>query len=108
MLRSGESLKILGFYFGPTKDAEAHVKNIERKVCSRLRILWHLKRTKVPQVDIAALYRTLVRSVINYATPTYSSLLTEGQSKRLECLQMWAFKIGYGFKVAYNTVLLAR
>ena len=71
MMTSGEELKILGFYFGPTPGAESHVRNIERKICSRLWILRHLKRARVPPEDLAAVYRLLIHPVICYVAPTY-------------------------------------
>ena len=101
---SGERLKILGFYFGQTPDAEEHVRSIERKMMARMWILRHLKRAGVPQEDLNSIFKTLLRPVIDYAAPVYSSLLTKGQSDRLERLQMWAYKIVYGFNVSYDTV----
>ena len=64
-----------------------------------------MKYAKVPDDEVLDMYKSLVRPVLDFATPAYHSLLTETQTAAIERLQMHATKIIYGWCVSYATVL---
>ena len=105
MIESGSSLKILGFYFGTKPGVEEHVANIEKKFRSRIWSLRFLKRARLSNTQLSKLYQGVLRPVIEYCCPTYHSMLTEGQSDRLEKLQKRALKTIYGWNNTYEKLL---
>ena len=96
---------MVGFWFGQRPTVALHVQKMVAKFYSRLWVLRHLKWSRLPLDDIHLLYNSLVRPVLDFAVPAYHSLLTGEQSGILERLQARAFKIIYGWDVAYETVL---
>ena len=46
--------------------------------------------------DLIIVYKTILRSILDYICPAYHSLLNKGQGNRIEKLQKSALKIIYG------------
>ena len=65
----------------------------------------HLKRSGVSEGDLALVYKSVVRPVLDFASPTYHSLLTVTQNIQLEALQKRASKIIYGYDSSYNRIV---
>ena len=61
-----------------------HVKSIVKKVHQRTWTLINLKRAGVKNEDVLAIYKSLIRSVIDYGSVSYHSLLTAEQENDLE------------------------
>ena len=59
----------------------------------------------VPNLDALALYKSLVRPVLEFAAPAFHPLLTETQKAGLERLQAVALKVIFGWTVSYATAL---
>ena len=57
------------------------------------------------QEDLKKLYLSVVLPVLDFACPTYHSLLTQTQSDKLEALQKWASKIIFGYGESYTDVI---
>ena len=57
------------------------------------------------QTDLLTTYKSSIRPTIDFAAPTYHSLITTEQANSIERLQLRAMKIAFGPTVAYNTVL---
>ena len=104
-IESGESLKILGVYFGQRPTAEAHLAAITQKFYARLWLIHHLKNSGVPNLDVLAIYQSMARPVLEFASPAFHPLLTAAQSGHLERLQARAYKIIIGWNVSYNTAI---
>ena len=102
---SGEELKILGFWFGRTPSAGTHIDKMLSKFRSRLWSLRHLKRNGMSAEDLLFVYKTILRPVLEFAAPTYHSLLTKTQSEKIEALQKRALKIIYGVESSYDEQL---
>ena len=64
---SSGSLKILGFYFGTKPDVSEHVKNLIRKYRTRSWSMVNLKKAGLSKDNLLALYKILVRPVLDYA-----------------------------------------
>ena len=80
-------LKILGFWFDTRPGVELHVEKMEEKLRKRLWTLRHLSRADMPQSDLLFLYKSVIRPVLDFAAVAYHTMLTAGQTYRLEQLQ---------------------
>ena len=104
-LTSSDSLKLLGFNFTEAPNVEAHVKNLVKKVHMRTWSLINLKKAQVENSDVLAIYKSIVRSVLDYASVTYNSLLTKEQEEELERLQRKCIRVIYGWDKPYTELL---
>ena len=104
-IRSGEELKILGFWFGPKPNVNLHVEKMLAKFRTRLWSLRHLKKSGMSPADLLLVFTTILRPVLDFAAPAYHPLLTVGQTKDLEMLQKKALKIVYGPTIRYEEAL---
>ena len=69
-----------------------------------MRIVRNLKQAKIPNKDIKVVYITMIRSLLEYASPVFSTLLTVEQINRIERVQNIALKIIYGFEHSSESV----
>ena len=65
------STKLLGLTIANDLTWKVHVTEITKKASKRLYFLTQLKRAGVPKQDLAMLYVSCVRSVIDYAAPVF-------------------------------------
>ena len=61
-----------------------------------------MKLSGVPNNDIATVFMTTIRPVIEYACPVYNHMLTGSQIETLEAMQRRCFKIIYGHQTSYR------
>ena len=92
IIKSSDTLKILGFTFGTDPTPEAHIKKVEESFRKKIWTLRYLKKAKLDNSDIRDVYCSVIRAGIDYCGPTYHSMLTQGISDRLENLQCRALK----------------
>ena len=104
-IKSAPELKILGFWFGPRPNVAIHVTKLAEKFRARLWSLRHLKRSGMSPSDLLFIYLSILRPVLDFAAPTYHSLLTATQTETLEALQRKALKIVYGNDLSYRESL---
>ena len=104
-ISSQKTMKILGFTFGSSPTAAAHIDALMDKFRRRVWLLRHLGRAGLPQQDITRLYQVFLVPVLDYSSICYHSMLTKGQSKTLEDLQAYALRIIYGQKLSYRELL---
>ena len=101
-ITGGDSLKILGFTFSGRPTVSAHVDALRRKFRQRYWILIHLRNFGFSEVDLAKVYRTIVRPVADYACVVYHSLLTDDQDEILDRCQAHALRCIYGMGISYS------
>ena len=94
-----EELKLVGFTFGSSPGAGAHVATIGEKYKKKKWMLYHLRDAGFKGTHLYKLYCCYVRSVIEYCSPVYHPLLTQAQEVYLERLQRHALRVCFG----YNT-----
>ena len=104
-IKSAPELKILGFWFGTRPNVAVHVTKLAEKFRARLWSLRHLKRSGMLPGDLLFIYLSILRPVLDFAAPTYHSLLSATQTETLETLQRKALKIVYGNSVSYREAL---
>jgi len=79
---------------------EIHISNelkwekhaVTSKVASRLYFLKQLKRSGARSNDLLCFYNTVLRPVLDYASPVWHSSLTVGQTEALESMQKRAMR----------------
>ena len=88
-LSSSDSLKLLGFRFGPKPTCLAHVEAVKRSFRGRYWLLIHMKQHYYNEKELVKAYKTLVRPIAEYCSVVFHSMLTDRQDeeiKRLPCL----------------------
>ena len=104
-ITSSDEMKVLGFWFDSRPDASLHVKKLEEKFRGKLWAMRFLRDSGMEPPDLLYTYKTLLRPVIDFATPTYGPMLNTDQSERIEGLQRRALKIVYGTDTSYSRAL---
>jgi hypothetical protein len=85
-------VKILGFTFENKPSVAAHIEEGIKKTRRRYWVLRHLKSYGFSDEELVLVYQSIVRSVVEYCSVVYHSLLTEEQSRALERVQYQALK----------------
>ena len=100
-----DELKMLGYVFSRHPNAAALVEHIKKKFFARLWILRHLARSGASKNDLAKIFQTYIRPVIEYCTNVYHCLLTDEMSDAIENLQCVAMRLIYGRRTSYIRAL---
>ena len=104
-VKSGESLKILGFKLGRRGDMGEQVKAMKRRFAASVWIVRHLKGAGIDNQKITAVYCSMIRAQIEYAAVVYGPLLTAVQSAAVERLQAMALRTIWGWGKSYRECL---
>ena len=102
---SGSTLKIVGYTFGNKPSVSTYINLMCTKFRSKLWGFRKLKTAGMSQCDLMVTYKSVLRPIIEFASPTYGPMLTDDMSNSIEQLQLRAMKIVYGNCVSYATVL---
>ena len=84
---------LLGVKLNKKLNWDDHVDALVKKAYPRLHYLRLLKRAGVAPAQLVTVYKSLVRSLAEYACQAWSTSLTSGQSNKLEKLQQRALRI---------------
>ena len=76
---------------------ETHIDYIMSKAVSRLYFLKQLKRAGLPSSHLSHFYITVIRPILEYASPLWHPTLTKSQAERLEAVQRRAINIIFGY-----------
>ena len=104
-IRSGDELKLLGYYLGRRPRPDPHVTQMRRKFAARSWLLRILKHAGIPNQSLVEVYTSLVQPVLEYPSNVFHTMLTEESSKLLERLQRVALKSIYGLDKSYEFCL---
>ena len=105
LMTSGDSLKILGFYFSEIPNMSLHVKMMIKKFYRSLWGLRHLKKARLDPNCMSKTYCSLFRPILEYACNVYGPMINETQKKTIEKCQEKALKIIFGFDYTYDDLL---
>ena len=100
-IKSSESMKILGFHLDSRPSAHAHISALKKRMRDTTWILRHLKLAGFNQEELATVYRTIVRPVLDYCAVVYHPLLNDEQDQAVERLQAQELKNIYGYRISY-------
>ena len=105
IIESGNSMKLLGFIFATTPCATEHIKYTLKKANSRMWLIINLVKAGWDKFSVLKIYVTCIRSIIEYCSSIYHSMLTLTQAKALEDTQKRALRIIFGWDKTYETLL---
>ena len=98
-IESVDEMRLVGFTFGSTPGAGSHIDALAERYRRKKWMLYHLREAGFKGDNLFKLYACYVRSIIEYCSPVYHSLLTAGQEDQLERLQRHAIRVCYGYEV---------
>ena len=98
----------MGFTFGKTPTASGHVAALVERYKRKKWMLYHLRDAGFKGDNLFRLYACYVRSILEYCSPVYHSLLTKGQEVQLKRLQRHAIRVCHGFEVPVEEHMEAR
>ena len=104
-MHSQETLTILSFCFGRRSDVAAQVGLIKTKFAKKAWIIIQLKLQGVANKTLAQVFASVVRSMIEYASPSYHPMLSVHLEEQIENLQRMSLKTIYGRDVSYTKAL---
>ena len=104
VLHSGETMKVLGFHLDSRPSVHAHIAALQTRMRDTAWVLRHLKVAGFSETELAVVYRTVVRPVLDYCAVVYHPMLTDEQDQIVERLQARALKNIYGYKDSYATM----
>jgi len=88
--------KILGVTVNSDLKWDYHVAVITSKAGKRLWFMKQLRKAGVTQDDLMFYYQSVVRPVLEYASPCWHLNLTKEQTKQLEDVQRRALQVIFG------------
>ena len=91
--------KILGLNVSDNLKWNCHVSELVKKSSKRLYFLTQLKRAKVGCFELVQIFKSCIRSLIEYARPVYHDGLPTYLSRDLETIQQNLTKIPYYYQV---------
>ena len=103
-LEAGDSMKVLGFHMDSRPTVHAHVAALQIRMRETAWVLRHLKIAGFTELELATVYRTVVRPVLDYCAVVYHPMLSDEQDQLIERLQARALKNIYGYKDSYATM----
>ena len=103
-IRGSENLKLLGFQFSNNLNCNAQVSYLIRRAMKRAYVLRHYAKF-LPGSDLLKLYKSLIRSVLEYSSVSYTTQICKYQINRLENVQKRCLKIMFGYKKNYQELL---
>ena len=107
-VHSVDKFKLVGFMFGSSPDATAHVEMLVDRFRVKVWLLYHLREAGIKDVKLFQLYCVYIRSILEYCSPVYHSLLSGGQSETLERLQRHTGRICFGSHLPIGDVFRER
>ena len=104
-ISSVDSIKLVGFTFGQTPNAAAHVESIKERFRRRIWMVYHLCRAGFRRRILYRLYCCYLRTVVEYCSAVYHPLLNKSQSEELEAMHRVAIRICFGFETPVGIIM---
>ena len=95
-------MQVLGFWFSRKPNVSLHIENLKKKMRKRYWVLIHLRKFGFTEAELAKVYRTIVRPVMDHCSVVYHSLLSDSQDEDLDRLQAHALSYIYGKDMLYQ------
>ena len=100
-IKSSGSMKVLGYHMDSRPSCHAHVRALQVRMRDTTWVLRHLKLAGFTEQELAKVYRTVVRPILDYCAVIYHPMLTDDQDQVVERLQARALKNIYGYRDSY-------
>lgn len=99
-----DCFKLLGVYFNSDLTWKHHVEYLLKKTAKRIYFIYLLVKAGVSSPDVVLVYCSIIRSVLEYASPVWHAGLTKTQSDDIEGVQRRCLRIIYP-ELSYNEAL---
>ena len=99
-IREGNGLKLLGFHFSTDATVNKHVEVIRKKMRRRYWVLYNLQSHGFTEDELIAVYKSVLRPIVEYLAAVYHSMLTDELDEIVERMQSHALRIIYGWGVS--------
>ena len=86
-MESGGSMKVLGFHLDSRPSVHAHVRALKMRMREKYWVLRHLGRAGFTEDELARVYCTVVRPVLDYCAVVYHPMLNDEQDQDVERMQ---------------------
>ena len=103
-LEAGKSMKILGFHMNSKPGVHAHIDALKVRMRDLYWVLRHLKQAGFREDELARVYTTVIRPVLDDCAVVYHPMMNDEQDQAVERLQARALKCIYGYKDSYSTM----
>ena len=100
-VKSGPTMKLLGFHMSSSPTVHAHVDALCKRMRQKYWVLYHLKKTGFTEEELAKVYRTCLLPFLDYCSVVYHAMLTDDQDQKVERLQAAALRCIYGYDTSY-------
>ena len=80
-VRSGETLKVLGFHFSARPTVHAHVDALRKRFRGKFWIFFHLRKAGFTDKELARVYRTILLPIADYYAAVYHPMLNDKQDQ---------------------------
>jgi len=91
------TFKLLGVHLDASLSWATHINTIISKASKRLYFLKQRRRAGVPPQQLLHFYMTVIRPVLEYASPVWHYSITRAQSQHLESIKKRAVHIIFSF-----------
>jgi hypothetical protein len=98
-------LKILGCLVDEKLNPSSHISKNLKSARLRLMMLKKLKSRGLPEADLITVYKTMVRSVLEYGLNFYSVMLSKSMIGSIERFQRCALRIIFDSSESYHSLL---
>ena len=99
-----QSAKLVGVHIQNDLKWNTHIDSIVKKSHTRIHFLVQLRRANVPKKDMIKFYLCIIRPVLEYACPAWSTSLPHYLSEKLESVQKRSMAIIFP-GIAYEAAL---
>ena len=100
LIEAVTEMKLVGFHFGQDPGVGTHVAHLRGRYRQKVWMLYHLREAGLRGTQLFGLYAVYVRSILEYCSPAYHSLLNRGQAEALERINRNAVRICHGLDAA--------
>ena len=94
-VESGSKMKILGFHMDSRPSYHAHVEALRIRMRDSGWVLWHLGRAGFSEEELATVYRTVLRPILDYCAMVHHPMITDEQDQKIQRMQVYGFGIPY-------------
>ena len=101
-LTSGGHLKVLGFHLDSRPSVHAHFQALKLWMRDTVWILRHLKIAGFVEQELAVVYRTVIRLILDYCAVVYHPMMTDEQDQMVKRMHAQALKCIYGYRDRYR------
>ena len=77
-------MKVLGFHLDGRPTVHAHVEAMRIRMRDTSWVLRHLKHSGFTEKELATVYKTVIRPVLDFCAVVYHPMLTDEQDQQVE------------------------